>query len=101
MPWTRKSKTSRLNPASVARNLVPPLKPLECIPVVLKDNFQTANMPTTDASLALKGMQPSKDAFAVARLRENGALILVKTNLHELALAGLTVSSLGGQTKSP
>jgi amidase len=77
------------------------LKPLQCIPVVLKDNFDTADMPTTGASLALKGMQPSKDAFTVARLRQNGALILGKTNLHELALAGLTASSLGGQTRNP
>src|ERR1017187_3160655 len=77
------------------------LKPLQCIPVVLKDNFDTADMPTTGASLALKGMQPTKDAFTVARLRQNGALILGKTNMHELALAGLTSSSLGGQTKNP
>src|ERR1035441_130633 len=77
------------------------LKPLQCIPVVLKDNFDTADMPTTGASLALKGMQPTKDAFTVARLRQNGGLILGKTNMHELALAGLTSSSLGGQTKNP
>lgn len=77
------------------------LKPLYCIPVVLKDNYGTADMPTTGGSLALKGMQPAKDAFTVARLRESGALILGKTNLHELALAGVTVSSLGGQTKNP
>jgi amidase len=77
------------------------LKPLECIPVVLKDNFDTADMPTTGASLALKGMQPAKDAFIITRLRQNGALILGKTNMHELALAGLTASSLGGQTKNP
>src|ERR1700690_627419 len=77
------------------------LKPLQCIPVVLKDNFDTADMPTTGASLALKGMQPAKDAFTVARLRQNGALIIGKTNMHELALFGLTSSSLGGQTKNP
>ena len=81
--------------------LGPQLKPLQCIPVVLKDNFDTADMPTTGASLALKGMQPTKDAFTVARLRQNGALILGKTNMHELALFGLTLSSLGGQTKNP
>src|SRR5580700_7373455 len=74
------------------------LKPLQCIPVVLKDNFDT---PTTGASLALKGMHPTKDAFTVARLRQSGALILGKTNLHELGLGGLTSSSLGGQTKTP
>src|SRR5580700_1352181 len=71
------------------------LKPLQCIPVVLKDNFGTTDMPTTGASLALKGMQPAKDVFTVARFRQNGALILGKTNLHELAITGLTVSSLG------
>jgi Asp-tRNA(Asn)/Glu-tRNA(Gln) amidotransferase A subunit family amidase len=77
------------------------LKPLHCIPVVLKDNFDTSDMPTTAGSLALKGAQPSKDAFTVTRLRQAGALILGKTNMHELALAGVTVSSLGGQTKNP
>ncbi len=77
------------------------LKPLQCIPLVLKDVFDTADMPTTGGSLALKGMQPAKDAFTVARLRQAGALILGKTNMHELALAGVTVSSLGGQTKNP
>src|SRR5215470_7380773 len=41
------------------------LKPLQCVPVVLKDSFDTADMPTTAASLALKGMQPTTDAFTV------------------------------------
>jgi amidase len=45
------------------------LKPLQGIPVVLKDNFGTADMPTTGASLALQGMHPTKDAFTVNRLR--------------------------------
>jgi Asp-tRNA(Asn)/Glu-tRNA(Gln) amidotransferase A subunit family amidase len=77
------------------------LKPLQCIPLVLKDVFDTADMPTTGGSLALKGMQPAKDAFTVTRFRQSGALILGKTNMHELALAGVTASSLGGQTKNP
>jgi len=77
------------------------LKPLQCIPLVLKDNFDTADMPTTGGSLALKGMQPAKDAFTVMRLRQAGALILGKTNMHELAITGITMSSLGGQTKNP
>jgi Asp-tRNA(Asn)/Glu-tRNA(Gln) amidotransferase A subunit family amidase len=46
------------------------LKPLACIPIVLKDNFDTANMPTTAGALTMKGAQPEKDAFAVKRLRE-------------------------------
>ena len=53
---------------------------------MLANNFETANMPTTGASLALKGMQPTNDAFTVARLRQSGALILRKTNMHQLGL---------------
>lgn len=77
------------------------LKPLGCIPIVLKDNFDTADMPTTAGALTLKGAQPDKDAFAVKRLRENGALILGKANLQEFASGGISVSSLGGQVKNP
>src|ERR1700680_1257546 len=77
------------------------LKPLGCIPIVLKDNFHTADMPTTVGSVLLKGARPAKDAFAVARLRESGALILGKANLQEFASGGITVSSLGGQTRNP
>jgi amidase len=77
------------------------LKPLGCIPIVLKDNFETADMPTTAGSILLKGVHPPKDAFAVAKLRENGALILGKANLQEFASGGISVSSLGGQTRNP
>jgi Asp-tRNA(Asn)/Glu-tRNA(Gln) amidotransferase A subunit family amidase len=77
------------------------LKPLQCVPLVLKDVFDTADMPTTGGSLALKGMQPAKDGFTVVRFRQAGALIVGKTTMHELALAGVTVSSLSGQTKNP
>jgi Asp-tRNA(Asn)/Glu-tRNA(Gln) amidotransferase A subunit family amidase len=75
--------------------------PLHCIPIVLKDNYDTADMPTTAGSKALADLRPEHDAFVVARLRQAGAVILGKTNLHELALAGTTVSSLGGQTLNP
>jgi amidase len=77
------------------------LKPLACVPIVLKDNFETADMPTTAGSILLKGAQPPKDAFAVAKLRDNGALILGKANLQEFASGGISVSSLGGQTRNP
>ena len=77
------------------------LKPLGCIPIVLKDNFDTADMPTTAGALTLKGAQPEKDAFAVKRLREAGAIILGKANLQEFASGGISVSSLGGQVKNP
>jgi amidase len=77
------------------------LKPLGCIPIVLKDNFDTADMPTTAGAITLKGAQPEKDAFTVKRFREAGALILGKANLQEFASGGISVSSLGGQVKNP
>ncbi len=75
--------------------------PLHCIPVVLKDNYDTADMPTTGGSVTLAKSFPIRDAFVVKRLRDAGALILAKANLTELARGGNTVSSLGGQTKNP
>ena len=58
-------------------------------------------MPTTGGCLALLGHQPKDDAFQVKKLREAGAVILGKVNLHELALGLTTVSSIGGQTLDP
>jgi amidase len=78
-----------------------PVGPLHCIPLVLKDNYNTADLPTTGGSAALAGAQPKADAFTVARLRKAGAIILGKSNMHEFALAGTTVSSFGGQTLNP
>ena len=74
---------------------------LFCIPVLLKDNYDTVEMRTTGGCLDLAGSQPSKDAPAVTALKRAGAIILGKTNLHELALEGISVSSLGGQTVNP
>lgn len=74
---------------------------LFCIPVLLKDNYDTAEMPTTGGCLALAKSQPTIDAPVVTALKIAGAIILGKTNLHELALEGLSVSSLGGQTVNP
>ncbi|HZI82029.1 MAG TPA: amidase family protein [Vicinamibacterales bacterium] len=74
---------------------------LHGIPVLIKDNLDTTDMPTTGGCLALSGRVPREDAFQVRRLREAGAVILGKVNLHELALGLTTVSSLGGQTLNP
>lgn len=78
-----------------------PLRPLHCAALVLKDNYDTADLPTTGGSAALAGAQPQADAFVVAKLRNAGAIILGKSNMHEFALSGTTVSSLGGQTLDP
>ena len=73
---------------------------LHGIPVVLKDNFDTADMPTTGGSVLLKGAVPAQDAFLVKKLRDVGAVVLAKLNLSEFATAG-AFSSLGGQTLNP
>jgi amidase len=78
-----------------------PVGPLHCVPLVLKDNYNTADLPTTGGSASLAGAQPLSDAFVVGKLRKAGAIILGKSNMHEFALAGTTVSSLGGQTFNP
>ncbi len=75
--------------------------PLHGIPVVMKDNYDVEWMPTTGSSLALAGLRPPDNAFQVQRLIEAGAVILGKTNLHELAAGITTISSLGGQTRNP
>lgn len=75
--------------------------PLQGIPLLLKDNIDTADMPTTAGSVCLANHQPGKDAFLVQRLKAAGAIILAKMNLHEFAVWGETVSSLGGQTRNP
>ncbi len=75
--------------------------PLHGIPVVVKDNYATADMPTTGGSLALEGFQTGRDAFQVRKLRDAGAVIIGKTNLHELAYGITTISSMGGQSLNP
>ena len=74
--------------------------PLHGIPVVLKDNYDTFDMPTTGGSILLEGSIPSKDAFVVKKLRDAGAIILAKVNMSEFASGG-TYSSLGGQSLNP
>ena len=75
--------------------------PLFCIPILLKDNYDTVDMNTTGGCLDLADSKPLADAPSVAAFKRAGAIILGKTNLHELALEGLSVSSLGGQTINP
>lgn len=76
-------------------------KPLHGIPVLLKDNVDDIDMPTTAGSIALKGVIPSEDAFITRKLKEAGAIILAKVNLHEFAVWGETISSILGQTLNP
>jgi amidase len=75
--------------------------PLHGIPVLLKDNVQTTDMPTTAGSTSLQGFVPRDDAAIVGRLRRAGAIVIAKTNLHEFAVRGETISSILGQTRNP
>ncbi len=75
------------------------LGPLFCAPVLLKDNYDTADMPTSGGSIALKDSVPPDDAFMVRKLREADAIIIAKTNMAEWAFSPKqTVSSSYGVT---
>lgn len=76
------------------------------MPILLKDNINTNNMPTTAGAVALKDNQTKNDAFIVEKLKEKGALILGKVNLSEWAYffcsgCPLGYSAIGGQTLNP
>jgi amidase len=75
--------------------------PLHCIPIILKDNFNTFDMPTTGGNISMKRSVPPTDAFTVEKMRKAGALILAKGNLQEFARGGMSISSLGGQVRNP
>ncbi len=74
--------------------------PLHGVPIVLKDNQDTHDMPTTAGSVTLAESIPSADAFLVEALRAAGGIILAKANLQEFAYGVDTISSLGGETRN-
>ncbi len=77
--------------------------PLHCVPMIVKDNYETAGLRTTDGALALAKFIPDKDAFLVRRAKEAGAIVLAKSNMAEWAFSPYeTVSSiLPGYTHNP
>ncbi len=78
-------------------------RPLECVPTIVKDNYDTADMPTTAGSASLAASIPPDDAFQVRRIREAGAIVLAKSNMAEFAFS--PYESLGsivpGHTRNP
>ena len=77
--------------------------PLHCVPMIVKDNFETKGLQTTDGALAFAGYLPKEDATQVARVKAAGAIVLAKSNMAEWAFSPVeTVSSiLPGYTKNP
>jgi len=78
-----------------------PLPPLHGIPLAVKDNIFTVGVRTTAGSKILADFVPDADAPVVAALKERGAIILGKTNLHEFAWGGTTDNPHYGTTRNP
>lgn len=80
-----------------------PVGDLHCVPMIVKDNFETKDLQTTGGSAALKGWIPERDATMVRKVREAGAIVLAKSNMAEWAFTpNETVSSiLPGYTFNP
>jgi len=102
LAWNENAVSEQLA-ARAERNL---RGPLHGMPILLKDNIETRDMPTTAGSLALVDNAPGRDAPLVARLRAAGAVILGKTNLSEWANIRSTNSTsgwsaVGGLTRNP
>ena len=103
----------------VERKKKGPRSPIHGIPIVLKDNYNTFDLPTTAGSQLLAGSIPPADAYVVNKLRAAGAIIVAKVNMSEFAGSGGSVfgpaspelkraarvtegfSSMGGQTRNP
>jgi amidase len=71
--------------------------PLLGIPIAIKNNYDTKDMPTTNGSFTFEGFLPARDAFQVARLREAGAVLIGKTALEEYATSGHYSNDAWGQ----
>jgi Asp-tRNA(Asn)/Glu-tRNA(Gln) amidotransferase A subunit family amidase len=74
---------------------------LHGIPILVKDNFNTIDMPTTNGSVALADFIPNANSTQIQKLLDAGAIVLAKTTLHEYARGYSTIASLTGQTRNP
>jgi len=86
---------------AVRRARAAPDGPLAGVPVAVKDNLVTLDLPTTCASRILEGYRSPFEATAVRRLREAGAVVVGKTNLDEFGMGSSTENSAFGPTRNP
>ena len=77
------------------------LGPLHGVPVAIKDILTTAGITTTAGSKILADWKPEQDATVVRKLRQAGAVIIGKTNLHEFAFGVTTENPHYGNTRNP
>jgi mandelamide amidase len=75
--------------------------PLAGVPLAVKDNLDTADLPTTGGTPSLRDSRPGRDQHAVARLRAAGAAVVGKTNLHELAFGITSNNPAFGAVRNP
>jgi amidase len=76
--------------------------PLHCVPIIVKDNFETIGLQSAGGSIILKGFVSDKDAFQVKRIKDAGAIVIAKSNMGEFAFSPYeTLNSLQGHTKNP
>jgi amidase len=75
--------------------------PLHGVPVLVKDQVETAGIATTFGSIALDGYVPSTDATVITRLKQAGAIVLAKTTLPDFATSWFSFSSVSGVTRNP
>jgi mandelamide amidase len=78
-----------------------PLGPLHGLPVPVKDSVNTSDYPTTGGTNALRHFRPATDAACVTLLREAGAIVLGKTNLHELSFGWTSTNAAFGAVRNP
>ncbi|WP_246081071.1 amidase family protein [Modestobacter altitudinis] len=86
---------------AVADRVEPGAGPLAGVPLAVKDNLDTSDLPTTGGTPALRDSRPGRDQHAVARLRAAGAAVIGKTNLHELALGITSNNAAFGPVRNP
>ena len=94
-----RSQADALDRQFAARGLT---GPLHCVPVIVKDNFETIGLQSANGSASLAGFVSAKDAFQVKRIKAAGAIVIAKSNMAEFAFSPLeTVNSILGTTHNP